>query len=166
MEKSAKCIVCGKKAVFFVSKVTQGKMTQIPYCKKHAQEAGLLDPHSYGFLDDGTEKGTIKPAVDPNAPRCKKCGFSLQNFNQLGRLGCPACYDSFSATLEQLIKKIQTGSKHLGKIPQKAWAEHLIKDRIKHLEVRLEKAVAGEHYEAAAAYRDQISEMKERTAGN
>ena len=163
MEKPAKCSVCGKEAAFFATKVALGKLTEVPYCQKHAIEAGLLDPKAYAFFDDGTEAEALSGL---QGPHCEKCGWSFRNFEKTGRMGCPSCYQVFGANLKPLLHKLQKNLKHAGKIPGKAVAVDLIKDRIKRLETQLEKAIARERYEEAATFRDKISQMKARVEGN
>ncbi len=163
MEKKAKCSLCGKEAVFFASKVAQGKVKEVPYCQKHAAEAGLLDPKGYAFFDDGTEAEAITESA---GPRCEACGWTFRNFEKSGRMGCPACYSLFGKGLKTLLNKLQAGAKHAGKIPEKAMEDGLLRDRIRRMETRLERAIAGERYEEAAAYRDKIKQMKTRAGEN
>jgi protein arginine kinase activator len=56
------------------------------------------------------------------------------------------------------------GTEHVGKFPQRAFRQMELGDRMKALTQDLEKAVAAENYESAAALRDQIKRLEhERT---
>jgi protein arginine kinase activator len=52
------------------------------------------------------------------------------------------------------------GTEHVGKLPQRANREIELGDRMRALTEDLEKAVAAENYESAAALRDQIKQLE------
>ena len=88
--------------------------------------------------------------------RCEGCGLSFERFATLQLLGCERCYTSFAARLEPLLAKIQAGCSHVGKIPaRRGHGMRLARDAAR-LRSQLEKAVASEQYERAAALRDRL----------
>ena len=52
------------------------------------------------------------------APRagetCSRCGGSLQDFRESGRLGCPDCYRTFEAPLRDLLRRLHGSTQHVG----------------------------------------------------
>jgi protein arginine kinase activator len=52
------------------------------------------------------------------------------------------------------------GTEHVGKFPQRAHRAIALDDRMRALTEDLEKAVADENYENAAALRDQIKQLQ------
>jgi protein arginine kinase activator len=52
------------------------------------------------------------------------------------------------------------GTEHVGKLPQRAHREIELGDRMRALNQDLEKAVAEENYEDAAALRDKIKQLE------
>jgi protein arginine kinase activator len=75
-------------------------------------------------------------------------------------LGCGECYKTFGKELESIFKNVQSSSRHNGKFPQKAGAEHLMKRELDKLRLTLAKAVESEEYEEAAKLRDRIRELE------
>lgn len=94
--------------------------------------------------------------------RCPSCGMTYNQFTQLGRFGCPDCYDSFSSRLEPLLRRIQTGTSHTGKVPVKSGATLQQKRRLEALRRELQQAVANEQFERAAELRDQIKLLEQQ----
>ena len=155
------CSKCGEPAFVFVSFVKAGKVTKICLCQKHADETESLTSDNFGLLNVGN---SAEPTQSPDLADvlcCEVCGFTRKDFEKSGRFGCPACYETFGSFLRPVFEKLHSGSKHMGKIPAKAMAESLINDRIRHLEVKMEQAVASERYEDAACFRDKITAVKQ-----
>ncbi len=48
--------------------------------------------------------------------QCGVCKASLQNVIDVGKMGCPACYDMFAPILVRFVEQMQ--SKHVGKHPK------------------------------------------------
>ena len=161
MSVKTKCINCGKAATVFVSEIVDAKIRKCAYCAEHALQAGVLAPASYGLLSSvSAEKAGIF-TLGKESLRCPTCSLSQEDFDKFGRFGCPECYETFGDLLRPLLLKLHTGSSHRGKIPRKALAQHLLDDRLKYLQGRLDNAVAEESYEDAADYRDKITEIKQ-----
>jgi protein arginine kinase activator len=56
------------------------------------------------------------------------------------------------------------GIEHVGKLPQRAFREIELSDKMRALTDNLEKAVAEEKYEDAASLRDQIKQLEHELA--
>ena len=96
--------------------------------------------------------------------KCPVCGFTQTDFKKTGRLGCSACYDTFSEGLGTLLKAMHKGVEHVGKLPERAARQMQLTDKMRALNDHLEKAVAEENYETAATLRDQIKQLEHEMA--
>ncbi len=161
MSKEPKCSKCGKPASVFLSFVKGGNVTKICLCQEHAEEVETISAQGFGALHLGKKTPQIQSLDLTKVVRCEACGFTQKDFEKFGRFGCPECYETFGDLLEPILHKLQSGGKHMGKIPAKALAENLIDDRILQLENKMEQAVASERYEDAASFRDKISAIKQ-----
>ena len=104
--------------------------------------------------------------------RCRQCGLTEKEFTRLGRLGCPGCYTAFAEIIDPLIREIQSGLRHVGKVPGHGAAvtppappappaPPVIADAMPRLESELKQAVQAEAYEKAAQLRDDIRRLRE-----
>ncbi len=111
---------------------------------------------------------------------CPTCGTSYDEFVKNSRFGCADCYGVFDILISENIKQLQGNDTHKGKHPkyhikneEGAFSVELAdtsqagdekeadpEEQIRVLEARLKAAVLKEEYEAAAAYRDQIRELR------
>ena len=145
----------------YVSFVQGGSLESAVFCWEEAEEAGLFDEHVYDLL--GTIEETPEKALERVADglHCPTCGFTQEDFEEHGRLGCPQCYEAFGSAIVPLLRKLHLGGGHMGKIPRKALIDRAVVDRIRRLKVRMERAVSMERYEEAARCRDEIRKIKE-----
>jgi len=111
---------------------------------------------------------------------CPTCGTSYDEFVKNSRFGCADCYGVFDILISDNIKQLQGNDTHKGKAPKyhirneegtfsmdlesPAREEETPQtdpaEQIRILEARLKAAIQKEEYEAAAAYRDQIRELR------
>ncbi|MCL4416410.1 MAG: UvrB/UvrC motif-containing protein [Actinobacteria bacterium] len=94
--------------------------------------------------------------------RCQYCNISISAIKKMGRVGCPRCYDEFKEELNPLIKLIQTGIEHKGKIPLNCNKRLKIEKKIKDLKFMLEEQIIIENFEEAAKLRDKISFLQKK----
>lgn len=136
-------------------------MQKVNLCDACSKEKGVQDPTGFALADlllgigaaEEIEKGTP-------SQKCPVCGFTQADFKKTGRLGCSMCYVTFSDGLGSLLKAMHKGTEHVGKRPQRASREMELDDRVRALTQDLEKAVAEENYESAAALRDQLKQLE------
>lgn len=97
------------------------------------------------------------------------CGLTLEDFSKTGRLGCAACYDTFSEELMPILQSCQ-GNKlmHIGKKPhnyneiiEAKEAKLDIEERIRLLKLKMAKAVEVENYEVAGVLKKKIEELRQ-----
>ena len=150
--------------------VVNGQSTSLHLCAqcaaKHEAEApGSL--HSPLFVNDliNSFLGGMSPAISRSpsqAPlRCSKCGMTLERFRQNSLLGCSHCYQDLKPALEPILRQVQSGAAHTGKVPSHAdESVHKRKQR-EQLQQQLQQAIAEENFEQAALLRDQIRALEE-----
>ena len=129
---------------------------------------GKLLADLFGLNADGQESDEF----DLNQVVCPTCHTAYSDFVKDSRFGCPDCYRVFDLLMSENIKKVQGNDTHTGKKPlyhdgggqsrtEEDEETKLLKS-IELLDSRLKEAVQEEEYEAAARYRDEIRELKER----
>ena len=140
-------------------------MQKVNLCGACSQEKGVEDPKSFALADLLLGLGAAEE-IEKGAPsqKCPVCGFTQSDFKKTGRLGCSVCYVTFAEGLGSLLKAMQKGTEHVGKLPQRAHREIELGDRMKALTSDLEKAVKEENYETAASLRDQIKKLEHEKA--
>ena len=160
------CDVCKcNDATVFLTEIANGKMQKVNLCGACSQEKGVEDPKSFALADLLLGLGAAEE-IEKGAPsqKCPVCGFTQADFKKTGRLGCSVCYVTFSEGLGSLLKAMHKGTEHVGKLPQRAHREVERDDRMRALNEDLQKAVAEENYESAAALRDQIKQLEHEKA--
>lgn len=90
--------------------------------------------------------------------RCTFCTMTLKDFRATGRLGCAHCYETFSPSLRELLRRVHGSAQHVGRkyLPP---APDLMEraTTIGELRDRLRRAIANEEFEVAASLRDKIN---------
>ena len=158
-----KCEICKKKeASVHFKQVHEGEAKELFVCEECAASKGfdVQAPMSLAnFLFGGDAEGA------PDAPGderiCTLCRMRLSDFRKGSRLGCPVCYETFSEELRPMLASMQKGKQHRGKIPFK---EKIIVEILQMKEC-LNKAVASQDFESAAALRDQIKVLETAASG-
>ncbi len=156
------CDVCKQnQATVFLTQIVDGKMQKVNLCESCSKEKGVTDPTGFALADLLLGLGAAQE-IDKGGTvtKCPVCGFTQADFKKTGRLGCPACYDTFSEGLGGLMKGMHKGSAHMGKVPTRM-ARSIERDQqLKELQRDLRKAVADENYESAAELRDRIKTLQ------
>lgn len=172
-----KCEICASPATVFLTQIINGKSTKFCLCAKCAQERGLLDPDAFDLAEklfpnlqgqfskeSSADGGAAIPALQSlPLTSCPICAFTLQDYKNVGRLGCSECYNVFEEEILPLLAQIQPDSQHRGKTPVKAKKRETKTHAISDLEQQLSLAVAREDYERAAKLRDQIKQLRTPT---
>jgi len=165
-----KCDLCkAQDATVFLTTVEAGKLRKLGLCPACAVAKGV----GQGVPAAATISeliaaaglvGTAEPLGERTAahlPACPECGLGYGEFQKSGRLGCIRCYDAFQDRLEELLKGMHRGVRHVGKVPR-AFQDHVARERaLERLRVELRAAVKAEEYERAAALRDRIRAAEE-----
>lgn len=152
-----KCDLCQNKASVFYTQVVDGDMTKSSWCASCAEAQGVTDPaglHLLNLLAEGQGEAS-EDDFSPNE-ECPKCGFTLEDLQKIGRLGCPKCYQSFRQILAVRVEGMHRGAKHQGRVPRGMALAQQANEQVEELEARLAQAVADEDFEEAARLRDEI----------
>ena len=122
----------------------------------HFGNAGLSGTVS--GTGNSTSSGINKSGFSPAA--CDRCGMTLHEFQQKGRLGCAACYDKFGPRLEPIFKRLHGSVVHKGRMPGNVAEDLKIDREMERLRELLNKAIHEEAYEKAAELRDEIKVLE------
>jgi protein arginine kinase activator len=90
---------------------------------------------------------------------CEQCGMNQSEFQGKGRLGCPACYETFSDTLDPLLLRMHNARSHVGRLPGLDEEQLAEREHRSDLEAKLETAIREEDYESAARLRDELRSL-------
>ena len=78
-------------------------------------EPGRRDQDAAGELPRRHgEGGRSRRPAPSRRDACARCGATLQDFRETGRLGCPDCYRTFEAPLRDLLRRLHGSTHHLG----------------------------------------------------
>ncbi len=162
------CCVCKEKeAKVHLTQIVGEKMQKVDLCEGCAAQKGVNDPATFSLADLLLGLGAsqeMDQATGAGEIKCANCGFTQADFKKAGRLGCSECYTTFSEGLDGLLKTMHKGTKHVGKVPQALQQSRELADKLKSLQKKLDKAVADENFEQAAAMRDEIKVTKDKLA--
>ncbi|MCL2532270.1 MAG: UvrB/UvrC motif-containing protein [Oscillospiraceae bacterium] len=156
-------------ATTHIKRFAGGVAEEFHLCAACAKASGLLSPDggfNLGDLFGGLLGNSVsqQPAV-AQSPRCAACGLSLQEIAQSGRMGCAACYDTFSAQIAPTLQRIHSSVQHSGKTPEDgnpALRERREREStLTQLREQIAHAVREENYEQAAKLRDEIRALEQ-----
>ncbi len=160
------CQQCKEKpATVHLTKYINGKKTEIHLCQECARQRSdisVFAPFTIndllsGLLDMATPSTVMGGGEDI---KCHTCGMAYSQFKKMGRVGCENCYSDFSRELEPILKRIQGGTKHTGKVPSRMGFNYRLRREIDKLRIELQKAVKIEAFEEAARLRDEIRNLE------
>ena len=164
------CDLCEKKATVFLTQLVEGEMKKMCLCEGCAEEKGVTDPTGFSLADSVlgvgqvAEAGPIATVGEDDGVPCPVCGFTFNRFQQVGRLGCSECYQTFGDDINRRLKGMHKGSMHVGRVPEGLLEAHARQQRLDQLRDRLEQAIASENYEEAAGLRDEIQDIETSAA--
>ena len=110
-----------REAVIHLTQIVNEQVTTLHLCERCAAEKGVESP---GSSLPKTPLGTFLAAMGQELPEqspaprtgenCSRCGGSLQDFRESGRLRCPDCYRSFEVPLRDLLRRLHGSTHHMG----------------------------------------------------
>lgn len=154
-----------KNATFVYKEIINGENIQYNLCgecaKKLNKNLMFLDMFKDFFLDFET----INFQNNNLNIKCEKCGNTIENIKNTGKIGCENCYTTFKNDILSIIKNIQFDNKHIGKslnknIDNSKTEKHSLQKTLEDLRKKLKKAVEIEDYELAITLRDKIKEIE------
>lgn len=174
MSESIQCHCCEKPATVHLTQILNNQMHKIDLCEECAQEKGVTNTSDFSMAGLMTSAGMDLPAPELMSGDlvCESCGLTQQEFKKGGRFGCSACYGFFRPALDPMLDDMHAGTRHVGKVPERASAcVHQMNDErektvrleedIAQLEKALEAAKEAEEYEECARLRDRIQTLRE-----
>lgn len=162
------CQNCKKNdATTHLKRIINGEGVEIHLCSECARNLGVADVlpgfSSFGDFFAGLLSSTETKRVSSKTLRCEVCGFTFDDIAKTGSPGCPNCYRVFAQRLRPVIRKLHGKAVYAGKKPVSAGDknDNIEEVKIGILEKELERAVAEQNFEQAAALRDEIRELKD-----
>ena len=154
------CDNCKKnQAAVFMEQVSGGEKTELNLCYKCSLDIStpmFLNNILKGmFYNSNVVEGNNVPTLS-----CTTCSLKLSEFKQTGKIGCSNCYQTFKREINSILRNIQWGIDHRGKIPKKNAANLILKKEVKRLRSDLNMAIDKEEYEEAARLRDKIKAIE------
>jgi protein arginine kinase activator len=152
-----------REAVIHLTQIVNEQVTTLHLCERCAAEKGVESPGTVAKTPLGSFLAAMGKGLPETVPvartgdTCPRCGASLQDFRESGRLGCPECYHAFEVPLRDLLRRLHGSTHHVGE----RYAERdgtAAGDRQKTAELReqLRLAVETENFELAAELRDRL----------
>ncbi|MDD5440408.1 MAG: UvrB/UvrC motif-containing protein [Candidatus Omnitrophica bacterium] len=161
------CDICNKReATVHLTEIINDKVTKMHLCEACAKEKGEEMETHFGISDllQGlADFGVPHEVKGKKNLKCAACGFMFSDFQKIGRLGCPKCYDSFAPQLVPLLKRIHGSDRHMGKLALKMEKGKQQPSRVQELQelkIKLQEAIAGEAFEEAVVIRDKIRQLE------
>jgi protein arginine kinase activator len=152
-----------REAVIHLTQIVNEQVTTLHLCERCAAEKGVESPGGVVKTPLGSFLAAMGKGLPETVPverageNCPRCGGSLQDFRESGRLGCPECYRAFEVPLRDLLRRLHGSTHHVGE----RYAERdgsAAEDRQTTAELReqLRLAVETENFELAAELRDRL----------
>jgi protein arginine kinase activator len=154
-----------REAVIHLHRQTAEETVILHLCERCAAEQGVETTVNLGktpvgsflaSMGKGLEGVGAVPGLAPGG-RCPRCGATLSDFRESGRLGCGECYRVFEAPLRDLLRRLHGSSRHLGEryhAPGNGREPEAEDSR--RLREQLRLAVETENFELAAELRDRL----------
>ncbi len=180
------CENCGQNyASVKYTQIINGNQKEMFLCKQCSKLLGIgnlnmpIDFSTFlgNFFTEFEEANIPSKILNTKQLKCKRCGYTFEDFIETGRFGCPECYQAFEEKIDSLLSNLQGANRHVGRLGssneqmesklKKSQEEKdvLAKDstklnKIKELREQLKIAIKKENYEEAASLRDQIKELE------
>jgi protein arginine kinase activator len=150
-----------REAVIHLTQIVNEQVTTLHLCERCAAEKGVESPGAQPKTPLGTFLAAMgqesEQAPAPRGDTCARCGGSLQDFRESGRLGCPDCYGSFEVPLRDLLRRLHGSTRHMGERYSEDGAPPATdRKQASDLREQLRLAVETENFELAAELRDRL----------
>ncbi len=165
------CQRCFKKnATVNITQIVNGQKQEISLCGECAKEMGFSQAVSNlpqiftGLMLDilkSKEQQSGLPVRHTGTQQCPFCGYSWEEFQRTGLLGCDKCYSSFYGQIREVLEKIHGNARHIGHGPVGTGGEPS-EYNLAVLERALQEAIKKEEFEKAAEIRDKIRSLKQK----
>lgn len=167
------CPQCKKnKADIHFDRLLGGQSIKLDLCEDCAKKSTLgltyvfpssSKPALNDLMDLLSQWHTKSPSKSTVKSACPACGWTMENFQKSGKMGCSECYLHFIDETESSLNKIHGHKVHKGKKAPGEVVKTKSRERnksIERLKIDLDKAVKAEEYELAATLRDKIKALE------
>ena len=160
------CQICKQReANVYFTQIVNGQKKNMYVCRQCAGAEGVkidLNTLIAGLLGwEGSEVDNDEESVI----QCDRCGMTVEEFNNSGRMGCSRCYEVFYEPMQALLTRIHGNTRHRGKIPRRLERCKEAEVQIEKLKEQLQECIKTEAYEQAAQLRDQIKFLESGKGG-
>lgn len=164
------CDICHKReATVHLTEIINDQVSKMHLCEECAREKSDEMESHFGLSDllaGLSDIGTSGELETKKGAKCDFCGSTFSDFQRVGRLGCPKCYETFKSQLAPLLRRIHGQDHYMGKLPvsKTVSAAGLSKDAkdLRALKAKLQDAISLEEFEQAAGLRDEIKKIEEK----
>ncbi|MFZ5624106.1 MAG: UvrB/UvrC motif-containing protein [Gemmatimonadota bacterium] len=160
------CDQCGEReAIVHLNQQVGGEWVKVHLCERCAAQKGLETASSVAKTPLGSFLAAMgKPQASLRGEageQCPRCGATLQDFRDTGRLGCTECYRVFEGSLRELLRRLHGSTQHVGeryavRVRIEAPAAVPAPPSPETLREQLRVAVETENFELAAELRDKL----------
>jgi protein arginine kinase activator len=157
-----------REAVIHLTQIVNEQVTTLHLCERCAAEKGV---ESASTVEQNPFAKLVAASMGKPAPdltltgaggrgTCPRCGATLHDFRESGRLGCADCWHAFEGPLRDLLRRLHGSTVHMGeRYADRAAAPGSNGDaRLAQAALReqLRLAVETENFELAAELRDRL----------
>ena len=152
-----------REAIVHLTQIVDAEVTTLHLCERCAAERGV-EPPAVGKSPLGSFLAAmgkeLEGAALPGAvtgETCERCGATLKNFRETGRLGCPDCWRSFEGQLRELVRRLHGSTFHVGERYASRDTDGAgAVSELGALREQLRLAIETENFELAAELRDRL----------
>ncbi|HLS48163.1 MAG TPA: UvrB/UvrC motif-containing protein [Gemmatimonadales bacterium] len=152
-----------REAVVHLTQIVDADVTTLHLCERCAAERGV-EPPTVGKSPLGSFLAAmgkeLEGAALPGTPTdesCTRCGATLRDFRETGRLGCPDCWRVFETQLRELVRRLHGSTFHVGeRYAAPGVARPDPESELGALREQLRVAIETENFELAAELRDRL----------
>jgi protein arginine kinase activator len=157
-----------REAVIHLTQIVNEQVTTLHLCERCAAEKGVESPATVTKTPLGSFLAAMgkevaggaaagRPVSGVDRERCPRCGATLQDFRETGRLGCAECYTQFEGPLRELLRRLHGSTHHVGeRYAAPGAAEEDPHRQEEELRQQLRLAIETENFELAAELRDRL----------
>ena len=152
-----------REAIVHLTQIVDAEVTTLHLCERCAAERGV-EPPTVGKSPLGSFLAAMGKELEGAAlpgtvtgEACTRCGATLGNFRDTGRLGCSECWRCFEPQLRELVRRLHGSTFHVGEryvVPGGDAASERV--RLGTLREQLRVAIETENFELAAELRDRL----------
>lgn len=165
------CNICNKvPATVHVIRIQNNKVIEVHYCaqcnllksnfNQENSKLSILGDIYNQLMNTENLNADIPSDNSTRNKACLVCGLTYEKFKEIGKLGCPDCFQTFKDTLVYLLRRMHGSIQHIGKNPAQVSDLVFRNKQILELRQQLLYAIKSEDYEQAAKLRDLIQQTE------